>query len=131
MYSSLNACLSPEALVLILLLAWNLATPAIRVRSFQSGHKQGLLTRGGLLQAFSFAMFLIIFVVNAVMLGYQSVYLVPVPLLAMTLIIFVAKSYSDLHFRDWGLGPKLTHCLLSSIFPISTPRPGQEVKFEF
>ena len=92
MYSSLNACLSPEALVLILLLAWNLATPAIRVRSFQSGHKQGLLTRGGLLQALSFAMSLIIFVVNAVMLGYQSVYLVPVPLLAMTLIIFVAKS---------------------------------------
>ena len=117
----------PEAIILILLLTWNLASPAFRTRSFQSGLKQGLITRGGLLHAFSFFASLTIFVVNAVMLGYQSIFLVPVPLAAMAFTIFVAKSCFDHDFRTWSLGPKLTHCLMSSIFPISTPRPVQKV----
>ena len=61
------------------------------------------------------------------MLGYQSIFLVPVPLIVTSATIFVAKSVSDRQFRTWMLGPKVTHCLLASIFPVTTPRPKQEV----
>ena len=56
------------------------------------------------------------------MLGYYSVYLTTVPLLVASSIIFLAKSCVDKEFRTWRLGPKLTHCLISAIFPITTPR---------
>ena len=121
--------LPPDAIILILLLTWNLASPAFRTRSLQSGFKQGLLTRGGLFHAFSFFASLMIFVVNAVMLGYQTIFLVPVPMAAMAFTFFVSKSCFDHDFRAWSLGPKLTHCLMSSIFPISTPRPVQKVSY--
>ena len=116
----------PETIVLILLLCWNLVSPAFRARSFQ---KQSLLTRGGVLHAFSFFASLMIFVVNNVMLGYHNIFLVPLPQAVMTIVIFVAKSYTDLHFRAWSLGPKLTHCLLASIFPITTPTSEPEAYF--
>ena len=116
----------PQTIVLILLLCWNLVSPAFRARSFQ---KQSLLTRGGVLHAFSFFASLMIFVVNNVMLGYHNIFLVLLPQAVMTIAIFVAKSYTDLHFRGWNLGPKLTHCLLASIFPITTPTSEPEVCF--
>ena len=116
----------PETIVLILLLCWNLVSPAFRARSFQ---KQSLLTRGGVLHAFSFFASLMIFVVNNVMLGYHNIFLVLLPQAVKTIAIFVAKSYTDLHFRAWSLGPKLTHCLLASIFPITTPTSEPEAYF--
>ena len=116
----------PQTIVLILLLCWNLVSPAFRARSFQ---KQSLLTRGGVLHAFSFFASLMIFVVNNVMLGYHNIFLVLLPQAVMTIAMFVAKSYTDLHFRAWSLGPKLTHCLLASIFPITTPTSEPEVCF--
>ena len=119
----------PETIVLILLLCWNLVSPAFRARSFCAGQKQSLLTRGGVLHAFSFFASLMIFVVNNVMLGYHNIFLVLLPQAVMTIAIFVAKSYTDLHFRAWSLGPKLTHCLLASIFPITTPTSEPEAYF--
>ena len=123
---SLKILHSSETIVLILLLCWNLVSPAFRARSFQ---KQSLLTRGGVLHAFSFFASLMIFVVNNVMLGYHNIFLVLLPQAVMTIAIFVAKSYTDLHFRAWSLGPKLTHCLLASIFPITTPTSEPEAYF--
>ena len=56
-----------------------------------------------------------------VALGYYSVYLTTAPLLVASSILFLAKSCVDKEFRTWRLGPKLTHCLISAIFPITTP----------
>ena len=64
------------------------------------------------------------------MLGYYSVYLTTVPLLIASSIIFLAKSCVDKEFRKWRLGPKLTHCLISAIFPITTPRTKAKVSGE-
>ena len=109
--------------LLYLLLLWNLISPAMRMRSFQSGAKQGLFSLGGALLTFSFLTSLLTHVVIVVVLGYYSVYLTTTPLLVASSIIFLAKSCVDKEFRRWRLGPKLTHCLISAIFPITTPRP--------
>ena len=93
------------------------------MRSFQSGAKQGLFSLGGVLLTFSFVTSLLTHVVVVVALGYYSVYLTTVPILVASSIIFLAKSCVDKEFRRWRLGPKLTHCLISAIFPITTPRP--------
>ena len=95
----------------------------MRMRSFQSGTKQGLFSLGGVLLTFSFLTSLLTHVVVVVALGYYSVYLTTTPLLVASSIIFLAKSCVDKEFRRWRLGPKLTHCLISAIFPITTPRP--------
>ena len=110
-------------MLLYALLLWNLISPALRIRSFCSGHKQGLFSVGGLLLTFSHLLSLLTHASIVVMLGYYSVYLTTAPLLVASSIIFLAKSCVDKEFRRWRLGPKLTHCLISAIFPITTPRP--------
>ena len=82
-----------------------------------------MFSLGGVLLTFSFLTSLLTHVVVVVALGYYSVYLTTVPLLVASCIIFLAKSCVDKEFRRWRLGPKLTHCLISAIFPITTPRP--------
>ena len=115
-----------DAVLLYALLLWNLITPAMRMRSFRSGAKQGLLSVGGVLQTFSFFMSLMMHVAIVVALGNYSVYLTTTPLLLASSVLFLAKSCVDKEFRTWRLGPKLTHCLISSIFPVTTPRPASK-----
>ena len=112
-----------DVVLLYLFLLWNLITPAMRMRSFQSGVKQDSFSLGGVLLTFSFLTSLLTHVVIVVALGYYSVYLTTAPLLVASSILFLAKSCVDKEFRRWRLGPKLTHCLISAIFPITTPRP--------
>ena len=112
--------------MLYALLLWNLITPAMRMRSFRSGTKQGLLSVGGVLQTFTFFMSLMMHVVIVVALGNYSVYLTTTPLLLASSVLFLAKSCVDKEFRTWRLGPKLTHCLISSIFPVTTPRSASK-----
>ena len=117
-----------DSISLDLLLIWNLVTPSFRLRALQSGHKQGLMTLGGMLHAFSLTMSLTVFVITSVLLCYQSVFLVPVPLAVAAIITFMVKSASDKEFSEsWNLGSKLSHCLVASIFPVSSPRPQQKV----
>ena len=68
-------------------------------------------------------MSLITHVVIVVALGYHSVFLTTVPLLFTATVFFLTKSYVDREFRTWKVGLKITHCLISAIFPITTPRP--------
>ena len=116
-------CCSIGAVLLYALLLWNLVSPAMRMRGFRSGAKQGLFSVGGILLTFSFLMSLFMHVVIVVALGYHSVYLTTTPLLLASFVLFLAKSWVDKEFRTWMLGPKLTHCLISGIFPVTTPRP--------
>ena len=104
-----------------------MVTPSIRLRAFQSGLKQDLMTWGGLLRTFSLFMSLTTFVITSVMLGYHSVFLLPVPLTITAIGLFVARSFVDCEFRTWSLGPKVSHCLLASIFPMSSPRTPTKV----
>ena len=117
-----------DAIILCLLLSWNLVSPSFKVRAFQSGRKQGLKSLGGILHSLSLILSLLSFVVVSVMLGYKTVYLAPVPLIVTFAIVFVAKAVSDDDFKTWTLGRKAKHCLVASIFPISSPRPSQEVR---
>ena len=96
------------------------------MRSFKSGAKQRLLSVGGVLQTFTFLMSLLMHVGIVVAVGYYSVYLTTAPLLLASSVVFLAKSYADKEFRTWRLGPKLTHCLISSIFPVTTPRSASK-----
>lgn len=100
----------------------------MRMRSFRSGAKQNLFSVGGLLLTFSFLMSLLMHVAIVVALGYYSVYLTTTPLLIASSVLFLAKSCVDKQFRTWRLGPKLTHCLIAGIFPITTPRPESKVE---
>ena len=68
-------CCSIDAVLLYALLLWNLITPAMRMRSFRSGAKQGLFSAGGVFLTFSFLMSLLMHVVIVVAFGYHSVYL--------------------------------------------------------
>ena len=120
-------CCSIGAVLLYALLLWNLITPAMRMRSFRSGAKQGLFSAGGVLLTFSFLMSLMMHVVIVVAFGYHSVYLTTTPLLLASSALFLAKSCADKEFRTWMLGPKLTHCLISGIFPVTTPRPESKM----
>ena len=43
-----------DVVLLYLLLLWNLITPAMRMRRFQSGASEGLFSLGGVLLTFSF-----------------------------------------------------------------------------
>ena len=97
-----------DSISLDLLLGWNLATPAFRLRGLLAGHKQGILSFGGMLHAFALAMSLTSFVITAVMLGYYEVFLVPTVLVVASVITFLTKSAVDHEFRTWGLGPRLT-----------------------
>ena len=117
-------------MVLCLLLGWNLVSPSFRVRAFQSGSKEGLFTAGGILHSLSFASSLFSFVVVSVVLGYKTVFLAPVPLIVTSTIIFVAKFFGDDDFKTWSFSSKATHCLVASIFPITSPRPAPQV-FDF
>merc|ERR1712126_66669 len=81
---------------------------------------------GGILHSLSFILSLLSFVVISVMLGYKTIFLAPVPLIVTFAIIFVAKAISDEDFKSWSLSHKAKHCLVASIFPISSPRPSQE-----
>ena len=67
------------------------------------------------------------FIITSVMIGYHSVFLVPVPLTISATVLFVVKSVVDRKFRALSLGPKISHCLLGSIFPMSSPRMPREV----
>ena len=116
-----------DSVLLHLLLVWNLVTPSIRLRAFQSGLKQDLMTLGGLLHTFSLFMSLTTFVITSVMLGYHSVFLLPIPLTVTAIGLFVVRSVVDCEFRAWSLGPKVSHCLLASIFPMSSPRAPTKV----
>ena len=98
------------------------------MRSFRSGAKQGLFSVGGILLTFSFLTSLLMHVTIMVAHGYHSVYLTTTPLLLASSVLFLAKSCVDKEFRMWRLGPKLTHCLISSIFPVTTPRPESKVE---
>ena len=120
-------CCCTGAVLLYALLLWNLITPAMRMRSFRSGAKQGLFSAGGVLLTFSFLMSLFMHVVIVVALGYHSVYLTTTPILLASFVLFLAKSCVDEEFRTWMLGPKLTHCLISGIFPVTTPRPESKM----
>ena len=122
-----NAFFFLDAVILCLLLSWNLVSPSFRVRGFKSGSKQGLMSLGGFLHSLSLTLSLLCFVVVSVMLGYKTVFLAPVPLIITFTIIFVAKSILDDDFKTWSYGRKATHCLVASIFPISSPRPSHEV----
>ena len=95
----------------------------MRMRSFRSRAKQGLFSLGGVLLTFTFLTSLLTHVVVVVALGYYSVYLTTVPLLVASSIIFLAKSCVDKEFKKWRLGPKLTHCPISTMFWITMPRP--------
>ena len=117
----------PDAALLLILLGWNLASPSFRVPSFQTGPKQRLFSLGGILNTISLLLSLLNFVFVSVMLGYKSIFLLPLPLIVLSIAIFVAKSATDREFRTWYLGPKLTHCLLVSIFPATTPKSKYEV----
>ena len=117
----------PDAALLLILLGWNLASPSFRFRSFQTGPKQGLFSLGGILNTISLFLSLLNFVFVSVMLGYKSIFLLPLPLVVLSIATFVAKSVADREFRTWCLGPKLTHCLLASIFPVTTPKSKYEV----
>ena len=117
---------SPDA-VLCLLLGWDLVSPSFRVRAFQSGSKQGLFSTGGFLHSLSFVLSLLSFVVVSVMLGYKTVFLAPVPLILAFTVVFVAKSFDDEDFKTWSFSLKATHCLVASIFPITSPRPASQV----
>ena len=97
------------------------------MRSFRSGAKQGLFSAGGILLTFSFLMSLLMHVVIVVAFGYHSVYLTTTPLLLASSVLFLAKSCADKEFRTWMLGSKLTHCLISGIFPVTTPRPQSKM----
>ena len=97
------------------------------MRSFRSGAKQSLFSVGGVLLTFSFLMSLFMHVVIVVALGYHSVYLTTTPILLASSVLFLAKSCVDEEFRTWMLGPKLTHCLISGIFPVTTPRPESKM----
>ena len=97
------------------------------MRSFRSGAKQGLFSVGGLLLTFSFLMSLFMHVAIVVALGYHSVYLTTAPLLFAASVLFLVKSCVDKQFRTWMLGPKLTHCLIAGIFPVTTPRPESKI----
>ena len=109
--------------LLTILLTWLLLSPAFRLRKFSQGGKQGLASPGGISLTLSYFFGLMRNVTLSVALGYYSVYLTTTPLLVASSIIFLAKSSVDKEFRRWRLGPKLTHCLISAIFPITTPRP--------
>ena len=98
------------------------------MRAFQSGSKQGLFSLGGILHSLSFALSLFCFVVVSVMLGYKTVFLSPVPLIVTFAITFVAKAVLDEDFKTRSLGGKATHCLVASVFPVSSPRPTLQVK---
>ena len=60
----------PDVVLLYLLLLWNLISPAMRMRSFQFGAKEGLFSLGGVLLTFSFLTSLLTHVVIGVALGY-------------------------------------------------------------
>ena len=62
-----------DVVLLYLLLLWNLITPAMRMRRFQSGALEGLFSLGGVLLTFSFLTSLLTHVVVVVALGYYSV----------------------------------------------------------
>ena len=116
-----------DSILLHLLLIWNLVSPSLRLRRYQSGLKQGLLTKGGLVHTFSLFTSLAAFVITAVMLGYQSVFFLPAPLLFTTIALFVIRSVGEKEFRTWSLGSKVAFCFLASIFPMSTPRRPPKV----
>ena len=85
------------------------------------------MTTGGFLHILSYIMSLMCFIVIAAMLGYKTIFLVPLPLALTALVIYLAKSAFDKQFKTWNVGPKVVHCLLASIFPIASPRPFLEV----
>ena len=117
-----------DTILLYALLLWNLISPAMRIRSFRSGAKQGLFSVGGIFLTFSFLMSLFMHVAIVVAIGYHSVYLTTAPLLLASSVIFLVKSCVDKQFRTWRLGPKLTHCLIAGIFPVTTPRPESKME---
>ena len=86
------------------------------------------MSLGGILHSLSFALSLFTFVVVSVMLGYKTVFLAPVPLIFTFAIIALAKTAYDDDFKTWSFGRKVSHCLVASIFPISSPRPSLEVR---
>ena len=85
------------------------------------------MSPGGILYSLSLALSLLCFVVLSVMLGYESIFLAPVPLILSFSVNFVARAVCDKDFKNWNLGRKITHCLLASIFPVASPRPSNEV----
>ena len=115
-------CCCTGAVLLYGLLLWNLITPAMRMQSFKLGAKQGLFSVGGVLLTFSFLMSLFMHVAIVVALGYHSVYLTTTPLLLASSALFLVKSSGDKEFRT-----KLTHCLISGIFPVTTSRPESKI----
>ena len=101
-------------------------TPSFRVRDYIAGHKSSLISGGGVTLALSLFFSLAMHVGVISFLGHASIFLVPLPLILLSLIILLAKSFVDEDFRKEPMAERISYSLLAGIFPISSRRPKAE-----
>ena len=117
-----------SGMLLAILLAWLLLSPAFKLRKFFQGKKQGLLTLGGLCLTFSFFFGVMRNAILSVALGYHSTSLCLYPQLLTALIIWICKAIAEKDFRSWSLGDQMMHVLIGSLVPGLTRKSDAETE---
>ena len=118
-----------SGMLLAILLAWLLLSPAFKLRKLFQGKKQGLLTLGGLCLTFSFFFGVMRNAILSVALGYHSsTSLCLYPQLLTALIIWICKAFADKDFRCWSLGDQMMHVLIGSLVPGLTRKSDAETE---
>ena len=115
-------------MLLAILLAWLLLSPAFNLRKLFQGKKQGLLTLGGLCLTFSFFFGVTRNAILSVALGYHSASLCLVPQLLTAIVHWICKAFADKDFTSWSLGDQVMHVLIGSLVPGLTRKSDAETE---
>ena len=100
----------------------SLASPCLRARSFISGHKQGLLSPGGVFLLLSISLNLLAIVLVMIILGSTSPFLIPTFVGSNGFIVLGLKLLIDKEFRSFPVSQIVVHVLCANLFIITSKR---------
>ena len=111
-----------EKTLMELFILISLASHCLRARSFLSGHKQGLLSPGGMFLLLSIALNLLAIVLVMVILGSPSPFLIPAFVGSNGFIVLGLKLLIDKEFRSFPVSSIVIHVLCANLFIITSKR---------
>ena len=120
-----------EVTLMTLLVVWNILAPCLRMRSYMTGHKQGVFGPAGLALLCSIFFNVVPYMVTMVILGGETPFLIPIGILLNSLVLLLAKSLKDKEFQGWSKTSKATYLVCGLLFNVTLQNGERKSKARF
>ena len=120
-----------EVTLMTLLVGWNILAPCLRMRSYMTGHKQGVFGPSGLALLCSIFFNVVPYMVTMVILGGETPFLIPIGILLNNLVLLLAKSLKDKEFQGWSKTSKATYLVCGLLFNVTLQNGERKSKARF